>query len=62
MLVFDWADRYTEAAREIAGWMQQGKLKTREDVVSGLETFPETLLKLFRGENVGKPMLKVADA
>ena len=59
MVVFDWADRYGEAAREMGGWLQNGKLKTREDVVEGLETFPETLLKLFKGENTGKLVLKV---
>jgi NADPH-dependent curcumin reductase CurA len=61
MVVFDYADRYAEAGREMAGWMAQGKLKTREDVVTGLDTFPETLLKLFKGENTGKLVLKVAD-
>jgi NADPH-dependent curcumin reductase CurA len=45
---------------EMAGWMAQGKLKSREDVVQGLETFPDTLNKLFRGENFGKLVLKVA--
>jgi NADPH-dependent curcumin reductase CurA len=59
MLVFDYADRYAAAAREMAGWLAAGKLKTREDVVAGLETFPETLLKLFKGENFGKLVLKV---
>ena len=34
----------------------------REDIVPGLETFPDTLLKLFRGENKGKLVLKVAEA
>jgi NADPH-dependent curcumin reductase len=48
--------------REMAGWRAAGKLKSREDVVAGLETFPETLLKLFTGENFGKLVLKVADA
>ena len=62
MVVFDWADRYGEAAREMGGWMQQGKLKSREDIATGLENFPETLLKLFKGENTGKLVLKVADA
>jgi NADPH-dependent curcumin reductase len=61
MVVFDYADRYAEAGREMAGWMAEGKLKSREDVVKGLETFPETLLKLFKGENNGKLVLKVAD-
>jgi NADPH-dependent curcumin reductase CurA len=46
----------------MAGWMAAGKLKSREDVVEGLETFPDTFLKLFTGENVGKLILKVAAA
>ena len=62
MVVFDYAARYAEAAAEMAGWMRQGKLKTREDIVEGLENFPEALLKLFKGENTGKLVLKVADA
>jgi NADPH-dependent curcumin reductase CurA len=61
-LVFDYADRYREAVRELAGWMAAGKLKTREDIVEGFESFPETLLKLFKGENTGKLILKVASA
>ncbi len=61
MVVFDYADRYALAGREMAGWMEAGKLKSREHVVEGLETFPETLLKLFKGENLGKLVLKVAD-
>jgi NADPH-dependent curcumin reductase CurA len=62
MVVFDYASRYGEAAREMAGWMATGQLKSREDIVEGLETFPDTLLKLFRGENTGKLVLKVAEA
>ena len=62
MVVFDYADRYAEAGREMAGWMAAGKLKSREDIVKGLETFPETLLKLFKGENTGKLVLQVAEA
>ncbi|HQT38775.1 MAG TPA: NADP-dependent oxidoreductase [Acidocella sp.] len=59
MVVFDYADRYGLAAREMAGWMAAGKLKGKEDIVEGLESFPETLLKLFSGENFGKLVLKV---
>lgn len=62
MVVFDYAARYGEAVQEMAGWMKAGKLKTREDIEVGLETFPDTLLKLFKGENTGKLVLKVADA
>jgi NADPH-dependent curcumin reductase CurA len=61
-VVFNYITRYGEAAREMAGWMMAGKLKSREDIVEGFQTFPDTLLKLFRGENTGKLMIKVADA
>ena len=53
------AMQYAAAAMEMAGWLAQGKLKTREDIVEGLETFPETLQKLFTGENQGKLLIKV---
>ena len=61
MVVFDYADRFPQAMRDIAAWIAQGKLKSREDIAAGLETFPETLLKLFSGENFGKLVLKVGD-
>jgi NADPH-dependent curcumin reductase CurA len=59
IVVFDWAPRYGEAVTAIAQWMAAGKLKSKEDIVEGIETFPETLLKLFSGENFGKLILKV---
>jgi len=62
MVVFDYADRFPQAVRDIAGWFKEGKLKSREDIVEGLATFPDALLKLFSGENFGKLVLKVADA
>jgi NADPH-dependent curcumin reductase CurA len=61
-VVFNYLAKYGEAARELAGWMMAGKLKSKEDIVEGFQTFPETLLKLFRGENFGKLMLKVGDS
>jgi NADPH-dependent curcumin reductase len=60
-VVFHFAARYGEGIRDMAMWMAQGKLKSKEDIVEGLQTFPETLLKLFSGENFGKLVLKVAD-
>ena len=61
MVVFDYADRYEVAAREMAGWIAEGGLVAREQVVEGgIEAFPDALLMLFRGENVGKLVLKVS--
>jgi len=62
MVVFDYADRYPLAMQEMAAWIAARKLKTREDIVNGIEKFPDTLLKLFKGENFGKLVLKVADS
>jgi NADPH-dependent curcumin reductase len=58
MVVFDYAERYGEAAREMAGWIAAGKLKAKEDVVGGgVEAFPDSLLMLFEGTNTGKLVL-----
>ena len=60
IVVFDYADRYPLAIAEMSGYLKDGRMKSREDVVEGLEKFPETLLKLFNGENFGKLVLQVA--
>ena len=60
IVVFDYADRYHLAVAEMAGYLKDGRMKSKEDVVVGLQTFPETLLKLFNGENFGKLVLEVA--
>jgi NADPH-dependent curcumin reductase CurA len=61
IVVFDYADRYHIAAAEMAKWMQEGTFKTREDIVFGLEKFPQALLMLFEGKNFGKLVLQVAE-
>ena len=62
MVVFDYAGRFGVAVKDIAQWMQEGKFVSREDVVEGIENFPDALNKLFSGENFGKLVLKVADS
>ncbi len=60
IVVFDYTERFPLAVAELAGHLQSGRMKSKEDVVHGLSTFPETLLKLFNGENFGKLVLAVA--
>ena len=62
MVVFDYASRYPEAARDLAAWHAAGLVKSREDIVAGLDNFPEALLMLFKGQNTGKLVLEVARA
>jgi len=60
IVVFDYADRYHLAVAEMAGYLKDGRMKSKEDVVHGIEQFPSALLKLFNGENFGKLVLEVA--
>jgi hypothetical protein len=57
----DYLDRLPEAAQALGGWVASGELSSREDIaVGGIEKFPDTLLRLFSGENTGKLVLEVA--
>jgi NADPH-dependent curcumin reductase CurA len=63
IVVFDYAERYPVAVAEMAGYLRDGRMKSKEDVVrGGVAAFPATLGKLFSGENFGKLVLEVAEA
>lgn len=56
-LVFDYQSRFEEAFATLKGWLDDGSLVSVEDVQQGLENAPETLNRIFRGQNVGKQLL-----
>lgn len=60
-LVLTYAARFGEALQDLGKWVQEGKLHFEEDIVEGLEKAPETLAGLFKGQNLGKLIMKVAD-
>jgi NADPH-dependent curcumin reductase len=62
MVVFDYVERFPLAIAELAGYLKDGRMKSKEDVVQGLDTFPEALTRLFTGQNFGKLVLQIADA
>jgi NADPH-dependent curcumin reductase CurA len=53
-LIFDYLDRFPAAQSEVAGWIADGKIKSAEHIVHGLEKAPEALNLLFSGGNTGK--------
>jgi NADPH-dependent curcumin reductase CurA len=62
IVVFDYADRYPQAISKLAGYLRDGRMVSREDVVDGgVAAFPATLPMLFSGGNFGKLVLKLAD-
>jgi NADPH-dependent curcumin reductase CurA len=61
ILIFDYRARYPEALEELTGWVKAGKLRYREDIVEGIEQAPGAIAALYRGENLGKRLLRIAD-
>jgi hypothetical protein len=57
-VIFDYANRYPDGVAQLAKWLNTGELRSHEQIERGdVGDFPETLLKLFRGENTGKLIL-----
>jgi NADPH-dependent curcumin reductase len=59
IVVFDNAANYGSAIKEMAGWMMEGKLKSKVQIEKGIENFIPTLMMLFEGKNFGKLILEV---
>lgn len=59
LIVFDYAHRYEEAATRLAQWVRDGKLKYREDIAHGIEHAPGAIAELYRGENLGKRLIRL---
>ncbi len=59
-LVWDWRDRAAEFRREVAGWLKDGKIRYREDIVDGIAAAPRAFIGLLGGQNRGKLLVHVA--
>ncbi len=60
-LVFQFAQKYHIGMKRMARWIQEGKIKYKEDVVMGLENAPSAFIGLMNGKNFGKLLIKVAE-
>jgi len=60
-IVIDYAERFPDAIIDLGRWVSEGKIVYREDIAEGLENCPETLGNLFKGKNLGKQLLKLAN-
>ena len=58
-LVFDYVHRTDEAVAKLAEWVRQGKLAYREDILDGIEHCPDAIAGLYRGENLGKRLIRL---
>jgi NADPH-dependent curcumin reductase len=60
-IVYDFAQQTGDFLRDVSGWIREGKLKYREDIVEGLENAPQAFIGLLNGTNFGKLLVKVSD-
>lgn len=59
-LIFDYAQRFPEALRELEDWVRAGRIRYREDILDGIEEAPGSIAGLYRGENLGKRLIRIA--
>lgn len=58
-LYFDHVSRAEEAIARLATWLREGRLRHREDILEGLDQAPDAIAGLYRGENLGKRLIRV---
>ena len=59
MIVSDSLDRREEFEKEVGGYLQSEKLKSKETVVEGLDQAAGAFIGLFAGNNIGKMVVKL---
>jgi NADPH-dependent curcumin reductase CurA len=57
-IYFDYASQFPEFFREMPIWLREGRIKYREDITDGLENAPRELIRLLKGENFGKKIIR----
>ena len=61
-IIFDHAHRFPEALQELATWVRTHQIRYREDILEGIEQAPGSIAGLYRGENFGKRLVRIASA
>lgn len=62
LLVLDYQHRYEDAIARLAPWVREGRLVYREEIVDGIEHCPGAIAELYRGENLGKRLIRLSHA
>jgi NADPH-dependent curcumin reductase CurA len=57
----EYGSRFGEFFRAMSGWVAEGKIRDREDIVEGLENAPRAFIGLLEGRNFGKLIVRVAE-
>src|SRR6516165_4787305 len=58
-IVSNHTDMQAAFAKDLAGWVAAGKIQSRETVKEGIENAPAAFLGLFKGDNLGKMLVRL---
>ncbi|PHR12471.1 MAG: NADP-dependent oxidoreductase [Sphingopyxis sp.] len=58
-IVSDYASEFPEAQKRMRQWIKEGKITFKEDIQEGFDNIPDTLKRLFAGQNFGKQLLRL---
>jgi NADPH-dependent curcumin reductase CurA len=61
-IIFDHYNRMGAFQQDMRGWLREGRVRYREEMIAGLENAPRGLIGLLQGENFGKLVVRVAEA
>ena len=59
-IVLDYAERYAEALQKLTQWVRESLIRYREDILEGIEQAPGSIAGLYRVENFGKRLIRIA--
>lgn len=59
-VIFDHAEHFDAARRDLVQWLRSGQLQYVEEVLEGIHHAPDAIAGLYRGENLGKRLISLA--
>ena len=59
LLVYDFKDRYAEAIAQLSQWVIAGRIAYREDIIDGIAAAPDAIAGLYRGDNLGRRLIRL---
>lgn len=61
-VIFDYTARYSEALAALTPWVERGLIRYREEILDGIEQAPDAIAGLYRGDNLGKRLIRLVAA
>ena len=60
-VIFDHPEYHAAARVDLAGWLRDGRLQHLEEVLEGIEQAPDAIAGLYRGDNLGKRLIRLGE-